>query len=303
MSVEVKIFDESFFELFDTNQDLKTIASDFKNELGSTGTNGPVWHKGDKCLYFNNIAGSRTFSYSEEKGLRMAFCNGLKSVGMCVAKDGRLIMCEHSTSSLVMRNTDGTGRKVLADSYGEVEFNGPHDVVRRSDGLIYFTDPIIGRNYNNASLHRPIPSEMRPVYMLNPVSGNLVQVAAGFRNPNGLCFSLDERIFYVVDSRPGNAVRAYDVKTDGTLENERIFIDLEFFSDGVKIDTRGNLVLAMPRYGLDWYSSEGTKLGSIYVPDTPMNMAWGDDDFKSLYITCMSHIFKLRTLVEGHCAA
>jgi gluconolactonase len=105
---------------------------------------------------------------------------------------------------------------------------------------------------------------------------------------------------YIVDSRPGNTVKAYDVRQDGTLERERTLITLENFSDGVKVDAEGNLLLAVPRYGLDWYSPEGKRLGFIYVPDTPMNLVWGDDDLKSLYIACKPCIYKLRTSIAGH---
>lgn len=294
MAIDVVVHDERFLDLFDPQQNYVRIAS------GLTLGEGPVWHEGLHSLLFNDIPASKTYIFNERDGLRVLFDNGSKANGMWVDQDGRLLMCEHATSRLVRRSTDGGTVEVLADHYGDIELNSPNDVVQRSDGLIYFTDPIYGRLDKPASVPRPIPSNLRPVYCLNPGTGRLSLAATGFENPNGLCFSPDEKILYVNDS-PTYRILAFDVEADGSLTHERLVAVTQGEGgppDGMKVDEMGNIVCAAQR-GLHWLTAEGEYLGVVTEPERLLNFTWGGDDFRSMYIACATGAYRLKTRVRG----
>lgn len=296
MPIDVTVFNQSFLTLFDPNQDFIRLSGGFT--LGE----GPVWHHGLQCLIVNDIPASKTYAYDEKNGFRLLFSNDAKANGIFVSRDGRLLMCEHATSRLVRRDANGENLVVLADRFGNVELNSPNDVVQRSDGLIYFTDPIYGRLDKPASVPRPFPSDLRPVYMLNPDTGELRIAARDFENPNGLCFSADERILYVNDS-PRSMIYAFDVFSDGSLERQRVFAETAGSGagvpDGMKIDENGNVVCAA-QGGLHWYSPFGERLGIVAQPERLLNFTFGDDDFKSIYLACAEGVYKCRCLAAGH---
>ena len=294
MPLEVIVRDERFYDLFDPNQEYQKIASGLL--LGE----GPFWHDELKSFIFNDVPNSNTYCYSTESGLRLLFHNGRKGNGNCLDRYGRIIMCEHWTSELSSWNIDGTDRKVLASSYDGIELNSPNDVVERSDGLIYFTDPIYGRGTKPACNPRPIPSSRRPVYLLNQDTGELRIVAENFENPNGLCFSPDEKILYVADS-PTYRITAYDVAADGSLSNERLVCVTEGEGgppDGLKCDAQGNLVVAA-QCGLHWITPEGKYLGVIIEPERLLNFCFGGEDGRTLLFACATGAYLLRSKVAG----
>lgn len=280
--------------MFDPNQDYVRIAS------GLTLGEGPVWHDGLRSLIFNDIPASKTYIYNAKDGLRVLFDNGSKANGMWVDPEGWLLVCEHATSRLVRRSTDGRIVQVLADHYRDVELNSPNDVVQRSDGLIYFSDPIYGRLDKPASVPRSFPSDLRPVYLYNPHTRQLTLAATEFENPNGLCFSPDEKVLYVNDS-PTYRIVAFDVESDGTLTHERLIAKTQGEGgppDGMKVDEFGNIVCAAQK-GLHWLTPEGEYLGVIIEPERLLNFTWGDDDFRTLYVACTTGAYRVRTRVRG----
>ena len=294
MAIDVIVHDKRFHDLFDAQQDYVRIAS------GLALAEGPVWHERLHSLVFNDIPASKTYIYNERDGLRVLFDNCSKANGMWVDQEGWLLMCEHATSRLVRRSTDGGTLEVLADRYGEVELNSPNDVVQRSDGLIYFTDPIYGRLDKPARVQRPFPSDLRPVYVYDPRSKQLKLAAHGFENPNGLCFSPDERTLYVNDS-PTCRILAYAVEADGTLTHERLVAVTQGEGgppDGMKVDELGNIVCAAQR-GLHWLTPDGDYLGVVIEPERLLNFTWGGDDFRTMYIACATGAYQLRTRVRG----
>ena len=271
-------------------------------------TEGPVWDKKGQRFLFNSIPESKTYSWDERMGLSSWFENGTKSNGMFLTASGELIICEHATSSVVRRNIDGTARRVLADYDGDIEFNSPNDIVSRSDGLIYFTDPIFGRLPKPSSVVRPIPSSRRGVYCYDPHSHVVQLVADGFINPNGLAFSPDETVLYVNDS-DDYLINAYDVSSNGTLLNERLLAHVwggeeNHSPDGLKVDEFGNVVCACQNGGLFVFDSDGTPLGVIRLPGIRVvNFCWGGADGLTLFMTCDNCIYTLRMKVRGAEAA
>jgi gluconolactonase len=133
--------------------------------------------------------------------------------------------------------------------------------------------------------------------MLDIDRKNMNRVALDFENPTCLCLSPDEKTMYIGDT--SGIIWAYDVASDGTLKNGREFADLPGPPYGIKVDCQSNILVALGIYGLNWYSPGGKLFGSISLP-SPLNISWGGADFKSLLITCVSSIYKLRTLIPGH---
>ena len=181
---------------------------------------------------------------------------------------------------------------MLASHYDGKELNSPNDVVVKSDGAIYFSDPTYGRKE-----HFGVPREpqlpFRGVYRLAPGSlapgakKTLTLLADDFAQPNGLCFSLDEKTLFVNDTDKQH-IRAFDVKPDGTVANSRVWAKTvgegPGAPDGMKIDSAGNLFCCGPG-GIHVFAPDATCLGVIKVPEYTANFCWGDDDFKSLFIT------------------
>ena len=199
-------------------------------------------------------------------------CNGMTYDGA-----GNLYVCEHVTSSLVMETPTGE-RKVLARHWQGKELNSPNDVVVRSDGLVYFTDPTYGR-MPVFGLERKQELDFQGVFRV-ALDGTLAREADDFSQPNGLCLSPDERILYVNDTTRAH-IRAFDVAADGSLGNNRIFAEHigtgdydEGVVDGMKCDEHGNVYVTGPR-GIWVFNARGKHLGIIRMPEIAGNMNWG----------------------------
>lgn len=217
------------------------------------------------------------------------------SNGLTLDKSERLIACEHGTRRVTCRDMDGS-LSWLIDQYEGLKLNSPNDVVVKSDGSVYFTDPPYG--LANPDLQQELP--FSGVYRLSP-DGKLALLVDDFEGPNGLAFSPDESILYVDDSARFH-IRAFDVKPNGQLKNGRIFLDMQApedgLPDGMKIDRQGNIYCTGPG-GIWIMSPDGECLGRIILAELPANLAWGDADWKSLYITARSSIYRLRMPEPG----
>ena len=259
-------------------------------------TEGPVW-PGDSLL-FSDIPMNRIVRWRPcPEGPQVTtfrFPSG-NSNGLTFDRSGRLIACEHSTRRLTLTEADGTIR-VLADRYQGKRLNSPNDVVVRSDGSTYFTDPPYG--LANLTDWKELP--FNGVYRLDP-AGHLHLLADDFERPNGLAFSPDEQVLYVNDTERGH-IRAFDVSSDGAVSRGRVLIEMRGDEpgrpDGMKVDTRGNIYCTGP--GGFWViSPQGTCLARVRPPELPANLAWGDADRRSLYLTCRTGLYRLRLNVPG----
>ena len=206
-----------------------------------------------------------------------------KCNGMTYDAGLNLIVCEHATSLLVRERPDGK-REVLASHFGGKELNSPNDVCVRSDGSIYFTDPIYGRS-PHYGVERPHELGFQGVYRV-PGAGGALQLLVDddlFDQPNGLCFSPDEKLLYVNNSGR-KLIRVFDVTADGALANGRIFASKIVSAtepggpDGMKCDERGNVWVTAPG-GLWVYAPSGDVIGKLRAPEPVANLAWGGPDF------------------------
>ncbi len=275
--------------------------SDAPEQLG-TGflfTEGPVWHPTGKFLLFSDMPGDHLRRWSDAEGVTTFRkpCN--MSNGLTYDRRGRLIACEHASSRLTRTETDG--RIVpLATHYQGRQLNSPNDVVCRSDGSLYFSDPPYGRA-KFYGVERPQELPFQGVYRVGADARAPVLLVDDFDRPNGLCFSLDEARLFVNDTARQH-IRVFDVRPDGTLGNGRLWAETKGEApgapDGMKLDSAGNVYCCGPG-GIHVFDPDARLQEVIAVPEYPANFAWGGDDYRSLFITASTSLYRVRRRVPG----
>jgi sugar lactone lactonase YvrE len=269
----------------------KILDSQMKKILtGFQFTEGPVWVP-DGFLLFSDIPADTIYKYEPGQGKEVFMKPSGHSNGLTLDKQGRLLMCEHDRQVSRLEK-DGT-KKALATSYSGNRLNSPNDIVVKSDEAIYFTDPPFG--LQDRSVGKEL--DFSGVYRLDQ-DGTLSLLESSLELPNGLAFSPDESILYVDDSNSGN-VYAFNVTGEGLLEDKRIFASVgNRGGDGMKTDIEGNILVTGPD-GINVFNPEGHMLGVIECPETPANIAWGDIDYKTLYITARTSLYSIRVKTGG----
>jgi gluconolactonase len=238
---------------------------------GFTFTEGPIWHPVDHYLLFSDMPADVRRRWDAKRGVVEARRPANKCNGMTYDADLNLIVCEHATSSLVRERPEGR-REVLAAHFDGRELNSPNDVCVRSDGSIYFSDPWYGR-MPVYGVERPRQLGFQGVYRLPPSGGGpqLLVERDLFEQPNGLCFSPDERLLYVNDTAKA-LIRVFDVAADGSVADSQIFAtgirsELEpGLPDGMKCDARGNVWVTAPG-GVWVYAPSGDLIGKVRAPE------------------------------------
>lgn len=283
--------------LYDLVSELEQIGTGF------TFTEGPVWNKEGSFLLFSDMPGDTRRRWSDAEGVKEIMKPSNKCNGMTYDANGNLIVCEHVTSSLIRERPDGT-RETIASHYQGKELNSPNDVVVKKDGSIYFSDPTYGR-MPVFGLEREQDLDFQGVFRVPQDGGDLQLLADDFDQPNGLCFSPDESLLYVNDSTHAH-IRVFDVQPDGTLTNDRIFFDSigrgdleEGLADGMKCDGLGNIYVTGPG-GIWVINSQAHFLGIIRTPENVGNMNWGGDDWKTLYVTASTSLYRIQLKVAGN---
>lgn len=258
-------------------------------------TEGPVWLPEGRLL-FSDIPADRIYSWTAEEGVRVWRQPSGNSNGLTLDRAGRLLACEHGNRRVSRTEPDGT-IVTLAERYNGKRLNSPNDIVVRSDGVVYFTDPPYG--ITPEKQEQPVNG----VYAIWP-DGTLRLVADDFERPNGLAFSPDESLLYIDDSARRH-VRVLDLRADGTLHRSRLFADMDHpqpgSPDGMKVDEQGH-VYVCGATGVWVFEPDGEHLGVIVTPERPANCAWGDADRRSLYITARTSVYRVRTTVPGRLA-
>lgn len=278
----------------------RIVPGEIRVERLATGfqfTEGPAWNAKDGYLLFSDIPGNRISKWTPKDGIsEFRFPSG-KSNGLTLDRMGRLIACEHANRRVSRTQDDGTV-VTIASHYKGKKLNSPNDVVVKSDGSVYFTDPPYGLNPTFGTWE-PQELPFYGVYRLSPNSDNL-SLLIDDSVPNGLAFSPDESLLYVADTER-NHIRVFDVNRDGHTTNGRIFAQISgepLAPDGMKVDTEGN-VYVTGRGGIWVLNPEAKRLGIIPVPELPANLCWGDDDWKTLYITARSSLYRVRLNIPG----
>ena len=270
-----------------------------KIATGFVFTEGPIWDASQGCLFFSDIPANKMRKWTEAKGAELFREPSGKSNGLTLDKQGRLIACEHANRRVSRTEKDGTVA-TIADKYNGKKLNSPNDVVVKSDGSIYFTDPPYGLTAEFGNLgEQELP--FQGVYRLSADGKTLTLLVDDFDKPNGLAFSPDESLLYIDDTDRAH-VRVFDVKPDGTITSGRIFVELKGTEpgavDGMKIDSEGNAYVTGPG-GISIFDPSGKKLGRIDVPEVAANIAWGDKDWKTLFITGSTSLYRIRLSIQG----
>src|SRR5947207_1505931 len=298
MAVDVK--SEKLYELVDKDAEVEKLATGF------TFTEGPIWNREGRFLLFSDMPGDVRRRWSAADGVVEVANPSNKGNGMTYDAAGRLLVCEHTTSSLVRMDPDGSGsgREVLASHYDGKELNSPNDVIVADDGSIHFSDPWYGR-MPGFGIERERELGFQGVFRIPPDGGDLQLLVDDFEQPNGLCFSPDESLLYINDT-PRAHIRVFDRQADGTIANGRMFFDKigsgvieEGIPDGMKCDERGNVYVTGPG-GVWVISPKAEHLGVIEVPENVGNLNWGGDDWNELYLPRSTSLYRLRMNVSGN---
>ena len=298
----------------------------FKLAEGFQFTEGPVWVRDGNYLLFSDPNSNIIYKYmpngnntgklevfrtpSGYSGADIAEYHQPGSNGLTLDAQGRLTINEHGNHRVSRLEKDGRVT-VLADNYKGKRLNSPNDLVYRSDGTLFFTDPPFGFPKLFKDPRKALPfSGVYSIYQ-----GKLQLLSTDLSGPNGIAFSPDEKYLYVGNWYDANlytsgkadekkvVVMRYDVNADATLSNGKVFFDMtgakgEDAIDGIKVDQQGNLYVSGPG-GLWVISAAGKPLGSIYAPKHIHNMAWGDDDNKTLYLCARSGLYRMRLNIPG----
>ncbi len=265
---------------------------------------GPVWFADHQCLLFSDLPNDRIMRWTPEGGISVFRCPSAFANGHTRDRQGRLIGCSHRDRCITRTELDGSVT-VLADRYEGKRLNSPNDVVCRSDGTIWFSDPHYGINtdYEGGKQTPELPPLL---YRLDPRDRSLKVMADDFEGPNGLAFSPDERLLYVSESGrqfaadPVQHIRVFDVLDEGKrLSTSRVFHTIKpGFADGFRLDEDGN-VWSSAADGVHCIAPDGTLLGRIKVPSLVSNMTFGGRNRSQLFI-CASHtLFAITTNQRG----
>jgi gluconolactonase len=316
--VQLDRLDPAVDEIVPKDAKLEKIATGFK------WVEGPVWLNG--ALYFAEIPSDSIRKWTPGQGVSMFLTpSGYRgsepyggpesgSNGMTVDAQGRLTVAGHAQRDVYRLESLSPDAQItiLADSDKGKKLNSPNDVVYRSDGSLYFTDPPYGlRTQTDSDKEKElkvngvyrIPHALEQKAGAAPKSSELQLLVSDLPRPNGIAFSPDEKYLYVDNSEPKKIWMRYRVQPDGRLAEAKLFYDATADTrpgapDGMKVDEKGNVYSAGPG-GVWIFSPEGKPLGTIVMPEKTANVAWGGDDHKTLYITASSSIYRIHLNVAG----
>jgi gluconolactonase len=291
----IEALDPALDAIIDRSQAIQELASGYGGELGPA--EGPVWWKEGGYLLFNDIHNSRRLKFTPGKGVTVDLEPTNRANGLTRDLQGRLVSCEHDTRRVTRRELDGS-LTVIANSFQSRRLNRPNDVVVKSDGAIYFTDP------GAAIVPEQWDLQYSGVYRVTPDLGTKSLLTETFIVPNGIAFTPDERLLYVNDSRRRH-IRAFELLPNGMLakQTDSVFADLAGnepgVPDGMKVDLAGN-VYCGGSGGLYILNAQGKKLGRIvHGHPATTNIAFGGEDWKTLYFTSRSSLFSVNLKVAG----
>jgi gluconolactonase len=272
---------------------------------------GPAYNAAGRYLIFSDIPNNRMMRVLEDDNHLSVFRTpSYNSNGNTFDTEGRLVSCEHAGRRIVRTEHDGT-ITVIADRYNGKRINSPNDVVVASNGSIWFSDPTYGVDGNYEGFKAEKEQEKHNVFRVDPQSGAVAVVVDDFVQPNGLCFSPDEKKLYIVDSGISHGgpahIRSFDVDiATGKVTNGKVFAEgfAPGLSDGIKCDVEGNIWCSMgwadPKEdGVRCYHSSGDLIGKIHLPETCANMAFGGMLRNRLYICATSSIYACYVGVQG----
>lgn len=274
-------------KLLEANQQVEKVAGGFEF------TEGPVWLP-NGLLLFSDVKANTIYQWQPQQQAEIYRRPSGRANGNILDLQERLVTAEHENRRVSRTEKDGTVVTVASHYQGK-RLNSPNDLAVRSDGSIYFTDPPYGVDSEDEELG------FYGVYRIAP-DGRVTLLVADFTRPNGIVFSPDETKLYINDSQEGH-VRVFNVEPDGTLDNGRVFAELappgeRGAADGMEVDAEGNIYTTAPG-GVWIFTPTGELIGKISVPEATTNLAWGDSDRQTLYITANTSLYRIRLKIPG----
>lgn len=288
--------DSRFHQVISEDEILEEIATGFGM------TEGPIWHPYEMHLTFSDVPGNTMYRWSEREGMSTFRAPSHMANGNTYDPQGGIFTCEHATSRISYTDPEGQYH-IVATRFEDKELNSPNDIVLKSDGSVYFTDPDYGRIMEFGGIIREQELPFQGVFRLDPKNSSLTLLADDFERPNGLCFSPNEKQLFVNDTDRKH-IRVFDVLDDGVVTNNRVWTHVSGEGlgapDGMKFNQAGHLFCTGPG-GIHVFDSDANLLGIVLLPELWItNFTWGDKDLRSLYITAHpGSLYRLRMKAPG----
>ena len=298
MAKVVEVYDARMTALVSPDASLEKLAE------GAKHSEGPVYFPEDDSVIWSDVSGNRLFRWSQAEGVSIVREPSDYQNGNYRDREGRLVSCSHGQRAIIRREHTGEW-SVLVDRYRGARLNSPNDLVVKSDGSIWFTDPPFGLTQPAEGYNQPQEQPGSFVYRFHPDTGEIDVVIQEMERPNGIAFSPDETILYVTDTsqvdypQGHHTIRAYDVVNGKYVENSRVFAIIEPGQpDGLSVDGSGN-VFTSSADSVQVYAPDGIRLGKIRVPEVCANLTFGGSDRKRLFITAGQSLYAIAVLTQG----
>jgi gluconolactonase len=283
---------EPFF-IANANEFKKCVAAEARVQklAGDMGfLEGPTWHP-DGFLIFSDIPNNELKKWTKDGGVTSFRKPSQNANGNTIDLQGRLVTAEHSGRRISVTTKDG-GVNAVVDKCDGKKFNSPNDVVVKSDGTVWFTDPPYGLPRDQQK-----EQEGHYVFRFDPRAGKTTVLIKDFDRPNGLVFSPDEKKLYVADSGQPRHIRVFDVNSDGTVSAGKVFCKIDKGGpDGIRCDAEGR-VWSSAGDGVQIFAPDGSLIGKVLVPESPANLCFGGSDGKTLFITARKSLYSIPVLV------
>ncbi len=298
MTNQFEIFDERFNSILLPDSKLEKLAS------GAVWSEGPVYLEQDQSVIWSDIPGNRLLRWSEVDGLSEFLKPSEFHNGHTLDLEGRIIACSHGERAVMRLEADGTWTKLVSHFEGK-KLNSPNDVIVKSDGTIWFSDPSYGLIQPNEGYGGMQEQAGCYVYRFDPVNLDIDAVVTDMEKPNGLAFSSDEKILYVSDTSASHDkngkhhIRAYDVLDDSSTANGRVFAVIEpGLPDGFRLDKNG-WVFTSSQDSIQVFTPAGTLLGKILVPEKVGNLTFGGANKDRVFIAASSSLYAITLNTQG----
>ncbi|KST66882.1 SMP-30/gluconolactonase/LRE family protein [Mastigocoleus testarum] len=292
MAQVIAVYDQRMHSLISVDAKLEKIAD------GAKHSEGPVYFPEDDSVIWSDVTGNRLFHWSAEDGVSIIREPSHYQNGNYRDLEGRLVACSHGQRAIIRREKNGEW-VVLVDRYQNYRLNSPNDLVVKSDGTIWFTDPPFGLTQPGEGYGGQQEQAGSFIYRFNPKTREIDAVIKEMERPNGLAFSPDESILYVSDTSEVNYpqghhyIRAYDLVNEKQVKNSRVFAVIKPGQpDGLKVDNFGNIFTSSAD-SIQVYAPDRTCLGKIFVPEVCANLTFGGRDGKRLFITAGSSLYAI----------